>query len=439
MRRRRALNGPHFHEAAALCFSAAESLRIEAMQHSDMQLARYLYRAALHGGSRKTRARARDKYLLMLCQHDGGKQQPRLACTIKRHLRAGGFSCRLSPGVLRYPERHSMAEQVSTSAQPAAGVSCALDGTLPSGMLSQLQLAFGPASPFWSEHSYACGLRPSPFFSYVHSLDGPPLTGFDRVLRLLHQRAVAAGFARAAQARYVEWWAHCRPHGVGHQVHFDSDNEGSGGVRNPLVSSAFYLTGGGVGGPTLVTDQRRVGEGSGLARRGWLVLPEVNRYLLFDGRLLHGVIPGRGVAAIDARQPPAQQPAQQPAQPPGLEMGLVHSEGARRISVMVAFWPHIRQRESARPAAARPFPYDAIKGCGGAGGRRAGGGSGGNAACTWPALFDWPVSRDGTPEGAPLSAVTPVPMRPIQPVWEPTEEGERVEHMPEYDECFQGA
>ncbi|GFH19189.1 uncharacterized protein HaLaN_16096 [Haematococcus lacustris] len=50
-----------------------------------------------------------------------------------------------------------------------------------------------------------------------------------------------------------------RPHTAGHQLHFDSANEGNegrqGAVSNPLVSSVLYLTDA-VGGPTLVTPQR---------------------------------------------------------------------------------------------------------------------------------------------------------------------------------------
>src|SRR4051812_969890 len=43
-------------------------------------------------------------------------------------------------------------------------------------------------------------------------------------------------------ATHAEWWAHCRPHASGHQLHFDSDDEGRGGVRNPSVSTVLYLS-----------------------------------------------------------------------------------------------------------------------------------------------------------------------------------------------------
>ncbi|GFH10320.1 uncharacterized protein HaLaN_05611, partial [Haematococcus lacustris] len=45
-------------------------------------------------------------------------------------------------------------------------------------------------------------------------------------------------FPTARSARWAEWWCHCRPHTAGHQLHFDSANEGNegrqGAVSNPL-------------------------------------------------------------------------------------------------------------------------------------------------------------------------------------------------------------
>jgi hypothetical protein len=39
-----------------------------------------------------------------------------------------------------------------------------------------------------------------------------------------------------------QWWAHCRPHSSGHQLHFDSDDEGRGSVRNPIISTVLHLS-----------------------------------------------------------------------------------------------------------------------------------------------------------------------------------------------------
>ena len=60
------------------------------------------------------------------------------------------------------------------------------------------------------------------------------------------------------------------------------------GVHCPLVSSVLYLEAGG-GAPTLVAEQR-YGDGE-LAQRGWLAQPARGRLLMFEGSLLHGVLP----------------------------------------------------------------------------------------------------------------------------------------------------
>lgn len=64
-----------------------------------------------------------------------------------------------------------------------------------------------------------------------------------------------------------------------------------------VPSVVVYVTGD-VGGPTLVTTQRLTSKR--LADRGWIVHPRVNRVCMFDGGVLHGVIPGRGVPPLNA-------------------------------------------------------------------------------------------------------------------------------------------
>ena len=72
----------------------------------------------------------------------------------------------------------------------------------------------------------------------------------------------------------------------------------------------------------------------GLAQNGWLAFPKLNRLVIFDGQVLHGVIPGRG-------HPTAKS-----------------SSGAnkKRVTVMVALWDDIRIRNGNGPGAARPMP-----------------------------------------------------------------------------------
>ena len=398
--------------AARLCYKAAELLRTEAERPRDLHAARALYRLAMCGGNSELRQDARERLLLMLFQ--SGKT-PSSSSSARRLLAAGGFVGLLTPRVLNSREVMLLPRFFpSREDAPIMKQFDAVDNALPAGMLLALQRAFGPSSPFWTEHKYKCGgAKASPFFSYVHSLSGPPKSGFDRVIRHVWQlvKTRLPGVAHPGNdAKYCEWWAHCRPHGTGHQMHFDTDNEGHGGVlKHPIVSTALYLTGD-AGGPTLVTTQRAGDEQ--LASAGYLCTPNTNRILMFDGTLLHAVLPGSGIV-------------------PGADEATAStSTTPRRISLMIAFWPSIRERPSPQPSAARPFPYKAVKGA--AKFPKAGGG--GNA--TWPALFDWPVANDAgggqapQPRGAPMRG-------PCQPVFEAVEKGGQFDRMPSYDEVWQ--
>jgi hypothetical protein len=154
-------------------------------------------------------------------------------------------------------------------------------------------------------------LRPSPgtgFFSFCHDLRDGPTPGIGQVLHSVWLRAGAA-IPAANRARYAEWWAHCRPHCNGHKLHFDFvQPPQSKRPLHPLASTITFVSAE-CGGPTLITDQR-VG---GVTSKGWLVSPKTNRLVVFDGSLLHCVLPGCGVAAL-----------------PGLH----------RTTFMVAFWEH---------------------------------------------------------------------------------------------------
>jgi hypothetical protein len=134
-------------------------------------------------------------------------------------------------------------------------------------------------------------------------------------------------FPKVKDCSAAEWWCHCRPHASGHQLHFDSDDEGRGGVRNPVCSTVLVLTEGGVGGETLVTSQSATSRT--LCETGWLCQGQRNRLLAFKGNLLHGVVPGGGCDAL-------------------------HKTG-RRITFMVAFWKSIQVQDEPGAGSARPF------------------------------------------------------------------------------------
>lgn len=78
------------------------------------------------------------------------------------------------------------------------------------------------------------------YFSYVQEITeagNKTLTG--SVIRYIWKFLCSLDlFPGLGEAKLAEWWAHKRPHACGHQMHYDSDNEGIGGVRN-----GFHTTG----------------------------------------------------------------------------------------------------------------------------------------------------------------------------------------------------
>ena len=289
-----------------------------------------------------------------------GEKRAMLLCQLGRDAEAAtllsslGYIHRLSRNVLRYHIKHPP----PFDDRSVLGESCrfvrAVDNALPtSKMLDTMRAAFDPYSPFWSEHGYHLS---SPYFSYVHPLEpsSSSQSGLDLIIREIHSVACSL-FPSAQEARFAEWWAHCRPHGSGHQLHFDSDNEGIGQVRNPIVSSVLYLTAEGLGGQTLCTNQAF--SSAQLATRGWFVTPRVGRLAVFDGSFLHGVVPGRlgdDVEGDDAAEAKAKAEAEAEAE---AEAG---GRQERRVSFMVAFWRDIRPqpRSDGLPGASQPYHSD---------------------------------------------------------------------------------
>lgn len=343
----------------------ANAIRDEAQHQSDLKAAERLLREALDANSaleeqlfaqrvyrrtaeldRETQAAAAaERALAMLLAQEGRAPE---ACI---HMRRLAFRYQLANEVLHYAEAGApssafggaaLAESLKTCSRYAAIV----DAALPSSMSAHLLKIFAPTSSFWREHDYAnpqCG-----YFSYLHPLPGAApdnatlgATTLDAIIQHVH-RMVCEQLPAVRRARYAEWWAHCRRHSRGHQLHFDSDNEGEGadGPRHPIISTVVYLTCA-VGGPTLITNQTL--KSDRLADQGWLIHPRENRLAMFDGNVLHGVIPGRSFPADAAS---------------GVEVRAPDG-GLRRTTFMIAFWEDIvsaQKRPDGRPGAAIPFP-----------------------------------------------------------------------------------
>ena len=96
----------------------------------------------------------------------------------------------------------------------------------------------------------------------------------------------------------AEWWTQQVDGGPGGKLGFHVDkDEGIASNQQYLVhseySSVFYLTD--TGGGTLVLDQwspNGNGYTPAIPEHAELIFPARNKYLLFKGELLHGVIPG---------------------------------------------------------------------------------------------------------------------------------------------------
>jgi len=218
--------------------------------------------------------------------------------------------------------------------QAPPGAAAAWDHVLPPNLLAVLSKCFFPAAPFWAAHDYSDGSQkpPSPYFSYVVPLtktDGTRCQNDSALVAIIRhiQKVTANAFPDVVNATAAEWWCHSRPHSSGHQLHFDSDDEGRGGVRNPIISTVTYLAPAGIGGETLVTAQAT--SATSLARTGHLCAGRRNRVLAFRGDLLHGVVPGAGC-------------------------GSNHKKG-RRVTFMVAFWKRLTIQDKPGAGSARPF------------------------------------------------------------------------------------
>ena len=296
---------------------------------ADMDEVERLYRAVLNahreGGDMKeqtlvsehTSGIAKEKLALLLCQSGRSAEAAEMLSSL-------GYICRLSTTVLDYPTINSIASSTETSTTSKRPCYI-LDNFLTDVELQVLRDVFGdPGANYWVHHDYQIE-PPSPYVSYLIPLDKTDDFGFVGELVNKCLRQLRSQFPLLDKATCVEMWAHNRPHASGHQMHFDSDNEGMGGVRNPILSTILFLTGD-TGGPSLVTNQK-LAHGQ-LATRGWISPAREKRLVAFDGKVLHGVIPGKG------------RPG------PG-----------RRVTLMFAFWKKIKAREG--QGAAQVFDTDA--------------------------------------------------------------------------------
>jgi hypothetical protein len=129
-------------------------------------------------------------------------------------------------------------------------------------------------------------LRQSYFTTFWLPRDAAPAHAVEEAVLALS--AIAAPGARCAGA---EWWigrAYTTDLPIG--FHFDEDVKGRGRLRHPLLSSVLFFNRV-RGGHLAVTDQK---PGMRDATRLATVKPRANRFAVFAGDLLHGVLDARG-------------------------------------------------------------------------------------------------------------------------------------------------
>jgi hypothetical protein len=147
---------------------------------------------------------------------------------------------------------------------------------------------------------------------------------------------VAAPGPRCAGA---EWWiGRSYTTAVPIGFHFDQDVKAHRGLRHPILSSVLFLNRV-RGGHLAVTDQRPGPHGEPRPRSpGALqtVAPAPNRYVVFDGRLFHGVLDAAG-------------------RTPGRK--LAGARGQLRVTLVVNFW---ERRPTGVPEWRRSRAYRAL-------------------------------------------------------------------------------
>ncbi|KAJ3348146.1 hypothetical protein HDU91_006632, partial [Kappamyces sp. JEL0680] len=95
-------------------------------------------------------------------------------------------------------------------------------------VLQRMRNFLKPKSLFWKEHGYN-EYQSNGYFSYVFPLAGTePSNLLEQVILSMFALLKRDFPVECSKIKVAEWWAHARPHSSGHQLHYDSENEGQG-------------------------------------------------------------------------------------------------------------------------------------------------------------------------------------------------------------------
>lgn len=145
-------------------------------------------------------------------------------------------------------------------------------------------------------------LRNNKYQTYWFPLDAAPRTALEVALQHLRPLAMVGGAHVGA-----EWWVQSIEGGPSGKIgfHVDKDEAIASNqhyLAHPEYSSILYLSN--TGGSTLIFDQYSP-NGNGYEpvkpQEGDLSMPQRNKYVVFNGDLLHGVLPGPSQAQASKR------------------------------------------------------------------------------------------------------------------------------------------
>ena len=174
---------------------------------------------------------------------------------------------------------------------------------LPRPLYNRLCKVLAPDASYWKESDYAH----RGYYSYFFDIEKDKLpTNLveEIIIQHLLPRAqhVLKSTCNDCTIVGAEWWPHTRPiqANLGHQLHFDTDESllaQEGKITHPILSSVLYLTGNpnsssNPAGATIVLDQTP--DSSRVADCAWKSVAIDNRFMVFPGNKLHGVLPCPG-------------------------------------------------------------------------------------------------------------------------------------------------
>jgi tetratricopeptide (TPR) repeat protein len=260
-----------------------------------------------------------------------------------------GCQARIAPNVWRCANNDDEGAATTTTT-PKAAPARIYPRAIPKPLLACLQHAFNKDARYWAENHY----EENPgYFSWWYNVSMPPLNMVEALIRDIMLPLVdecnASKFANSDDPIVgAEWWVHKRKVGrnLGHALHWDTDESslnrlGAQGLRHPCWSSVCYLGGNSTesSGKTVVFELRT--DGKEYPKKCWVAKPTGNGdVLVFDGSLLHGVLPGRGGSASSGAADAA---------------GGSGDGDDTRLTLMVGFWSVdlMKNRQASKRASRR--------------------------------------------------------------------------------------